>query len=130
MAVENPGRILSVVANGATTKNRFGKRTGVQPQTAGPCTVAGEASDGIIRNTVDTAGDPIGLGVGVGVYFIELGATCTTVNGKLAVTTDTVGRAVTAITGNRINGYIEQDGVIGDTVPCQFEPSMSKVVSP
>lgn len=130
MSVENPGRVISVVANGPTTKNRFGKRTTTQPQTAGPCTVAGEAADGIIRNSVDTAGDPIGLGIGVGVYFIELGATCTTVNGKLAVTTDTLGRAVTAVTGNKINGFIEQDGVIGDIVPCQMEPSMVKAVSP
>jgi hypothetical protein len=114
VATEKIGTILSAVAAGPTTRYRFGKFTAANPRTAGLCTVAGEAADGVLRNTVDSSGDGVGLQLDQ-ISFIEYGAAISIPSGgKRAVTTDDEGRAVPVAGGDAINGWALVPGVAGD----------------
>lgn len=109
------------LANEALTKFRFVKLAG--DEAVDQCDTAGEACLGVGRVTVSAAEATAGKGTHVtelGVSFVQLGGTVT--RGDF-VTTDNVGRAVTAATGNYVHGVARKSGVVGDWIPISVTPN-------
>lgn len=77
-----------------------------------PCSVAGEAATAIIASKTTAAGQGVdGWTDGIGI--VECGGTVTAGDN---VTTDSVGRAVTAGAGDVINGKALSDGTVGGVI--------------
>lgn len=97
--------------------NRFGKHTSTGINV---CSVAGERADGVIGSK------PKNLGEGVDLFIqrvlpVEAGGTVTEGD---ELTTDSVGRAVVATSGQFVNAIAAESGVIGQYIAIQHPLTM------
>lgn len=99
---------VSVLAGAdlSTKLNRFGK---ISSSGVVACSVAGERADGVIGSKPTAAGQAVALYI-ERIMSVEYGGTVTKGD---AVTTDSVGRAVTATAGQYVNGVADEDGTVG-----------------
>lgn len=85
---------------------RFGK---MSSSDVVACSVAGERADGVIDGIPNAAGKPLDFRIDR-IMPIEYGGTVTKGD---ALTTDSVGRAVTAVAGQYVNGIALESGTVG-----------------
>lgn len=115
----NPILTKSRVAGAAVTGNRF-----VKPGASdGQVILAAAATDSII-GVSDALGGVSGGRVDVhlvGVVEVELGGT---VAAGAQLTADSVGRGVTAASGNRTGGIAQVGGVLGDIIDVLLAPGL------
>lgn len=86
--------------------NRFGKMSSGDVVA---CSTAGERADGVIGNNPNAAGKAVSLYC-ERIMAVEYGDTVTKGD---SVTTDSVGRAVTAVAGQYVNGVALESGAVG-----------------
>jgi len=114
MAIDS--RPITIPAAGNLTANfrRFGKMSATGLTV---CTVAGERADAVIGahyTKVPVVGDAVDAYVE---RVFELIAGGTVTRGD-AITTDSVGRGVTAVAGNATNGLALTSGTVGSIIEC------------
>ena len=120
MGTNNPGQTTTFRAEGAISKRRFAKH-GVGDNAALQADGVAVALLGVTTDIDAAAGKPVDV-IRSGIAPVEYGGN---VAKGAPLTSDAQGRAVTAAAGNRIAGFAEVAGVLGDIGAVHLAPGFA-----